>query len=170
MPTVNLDDAQKAQVRAWLEQGLQLGEIQKRLETDFGIRTTYLDVKLLVSDLQVLPKDPEPRNPLSREVGATGQGQSQRNRGAAGPQQAGAGDAMPSRGQRVAVSVDQLTRPGAVVSGSVTFSDGKTATWYIDELTGRFAIAPTQEGYRPSSADMSQFQLALEQALAQHGF
>ena len=169
MPTVNLDESQKAQVRAWLEQGLQLSEIQKRLETDFGLRTTYLDVKLLVSDLQVLPRDPEPRNQLPAQDKASRPGEPNRGKGAAKPAQASSRDTGLIGGQRVAVSVDQLTRPGAVVSGSVTFSDGKNAAWYIDEL-GRIAIAPTDQGYRPSSADMSQFQLALEQELSRQGY
>ena len=34
----------------------------------------------------------------------------------------------------VTVSVDELTRPGSMVSGSVVFSDGEKALWMIDEL------------------------------------
>jgi len=65
--------------------------------------------------------------------------------------------------------VDQLTRPGAVVSGKVTFSDGNSASWYIDQ-TGRLGVVPEQQGYRPPQADMQQFQAALEAELSKLGF
>ncbi|MDH7503593.1 MAG: hypothetical protein QHJ82_12895 [Verrucomicrobiota bacterium] len=164
MAIANLTEEQKAQVRKWLEQGLQLAEIQSRLESEFGIRTTYMDVKLLVSDLQVLPKDPEPldrQNNKKTAQAAPGKG-AQEGKNSAGEQdKAGRG--------RVSVSMDEISKPGAVVSGSVTFSDGKRANWYVDEY-GRLGIAPAERGYRPTEADMREFQVALEQELARHGF
>jgi hypothetical protein len=53
-----------------------------------------------------------------------------------------------------------------MVSGRVTFSDGNTAEWYLDEL-GRLGLMPKKSGYRPSAADVQQFQLALETQLGQ---
>jgi hypothetical protein len=64
--------------------------------------------------------------------------------------------------------VDELARPGAVVSGQVTFSDGNTAAWQIDEL-GQLRLAPQQTGYRPPPADLEQFQMALETELSKLG-
>jgi len=69
----------------------------------------------------------------------------------------------------VAVVVDHLARPGAVVSGKVTFSDGNKADWYIDQ-NGRLGLAPQQTGYRPPAADLQQFQAALESELSRMGF
>lgn len=166
MPIVQLNEQQKAQVRAWLENGLQLGEIQKRLEADLGISATYLDVKMLVSDLQVLPKDPEPANGALKKP-AGGDTNSDKRSGA--PTNAGLGGTATSPAGRVSVAVDQLTKPGAVLSGSVTFSDGKKGTWYVDE-TGRIGVAPAERGYRPSQSDMSKFQVALEEELSRQGF
>jgi hypothetical protein len=57
---MNLDETQRKQVAAWIEEGLKLAEIQKRIETQWGIRPTYLDVRLLVDDLKLVPKDPPP--------------------------------------------------------------------------------------------------------------
>ncbi len=164
MATTNLTEDQKEQVRKWLEQGLQLAEIQSRLESEFGIRTTYMEVKLLVSDLQVLPKDPEPldrQNNKKASQAAAGK-DAQEGKNAAGEQ------GKSGRG-RVSVSMDEITKPGAVVSGSVTFSDGKRASWYVDEY-GRLGIATAERGYRPTEADMREFQAALEQELARQGF
>ena len=68
----------------------------------------------------------------------------------------------------VSVSVDQLTRPGSMVSGKVTFSDGNTAEWYLDQM-GRLGLAPQKAGYRPPPADVQQFQAALEAELSRLG-
>ena len=65
--------------------------------------------------------------------------------------------------------MDELTRPGAVVSGKVTFSDGNTAAWQIDQL-GQLGLIPTKAGYRPPAADAQSFQMALEDELSKLGF
>jgi hypothetical protein len=68
----------------------------------------------------------------------------------------------------VSLIVDQLARPGAIVSGKVTFSDGKKADWHLDQ-TGRLGLVTQQQGYRPSAADVQQFQAALETELSKLG-
>ena len=71
-------------------------------------------------------------------------------------------------GGGVSVTVDQLARPGAVVSGKVTFSDGNRAEWYLDQA-GRLGLVAQQPGYRPPAADVQKFQAALETELAKIG-
>jgi hypothetical protein len=66
------------------------------------------------------------------------------------------------------VTVDQLTRPGSLVSGKVKFSDGKTAEWLLDQA-GRLAVVPAQKGYKPSAEDVQDFQVALQQELQKLG-
>jgi hypothetical protein len=56
-----------------------------------------------------------------------------------------------------------------MVSGKVAFSDGKAASWYIDQ-TGRLGVVPEEQGYRPPPADMDQFRAALETELSKLGF
>jgi hypothetical protein len=46
----------------------------------------------------------------------------------------------------VKVKVDEITRPGAMVSGSVVFTDGKKAGWYLDQ-TGRLGMVTEEPGY-----------------------
>jgi hypothetical protein len=65
--------------------------------------------------------------------------------------------------------VDQLTKPGTMISGKVTFSDGQIADWYLDQ-TGRLGVVPAQQGYKPSPADVQQFQIALQQEVAKLGY
>lgn len=152
---MNLDESQKKQVAAWINEGLKLSEIQSRLADEFGLHLTYMQVRLLVDDLKLVPKDAEPPKPSVADAAA--------KTAEAGPEQAKA----PTGG--VSVTVDELAQPGAVVSGKVTFSDGQRADWYLDEL-GRLAVVPQTQGYKPPAKDMQDFQLALEREFAKLGF
>ena len=168
---MNLDDVQRKKVADWIAQGLKLSDIQTRLASDLGIRMTYMEVRLLVDDLKLTPKDVEPRRPIEPVLPASakppsgGARASATKTGAAPPKPAPMGGGAGS----VSISVDQLTRPGAVVSGKVTFSDGNTAAWQIDEI-GQLGLIPSKAGYRPPASDMQSFQMALENELSKLGF
>jgi len=161
---MNLDESQRKKVAAWIAEGLKLSEIQNRMASELDLRVTYMDVRLLVDDLKLTPKDTEPpktaaTSPLSADADAG------KNAAAPAPKTGG-----PPRGAgKVSVSIDQLARPGAVVSGKVTFSDGNIADWHLDQA-GRLGLAPQQNGYRPPAADLQQFQMALETELSKMGF
>ena len=156
---MNLDESQKAKVAAWINEGLKLSEIQKRLEAEFGLRPTYMEVRFLIDDLKLMPKDPEPPAPPAPDAVTPSAPLAQPAPAAAGA--AGAG--------RVSVELDKIPRPGALVNGSVTFSDGKTAAWYLDQ-TGRLGLTPAQEGYKPTAEDVKAFQLELQTQLQKMGF
>src|SRR6185295_14602857 len=55
---MNLDEAQRKKVAGWIADGLKLSEIQTRLAAELGVRLTYMDVRFLVDDLKLTPKDP----------------------------------------------------------------------------------------------------------------
>ena len=57
--TMQLDDQQKKIVAGWIEEGLDLSAIQARLESELNISMTYMDVRFLVGDLELMPKDEE---------------------------------------------------------------------------------------------------------------
>jgi len=168
---MNLDEAQRKTVADWIAQGLKLSDIQNRLMSDLGIRLTYMEVRLLVDDLKLTPKDPERAKPsesvlsASAAPPATGAHSPVAGPGAAAPKPA----PLAGTPGKVTLSVDQLTRPGAVVSGKVTFSDGTTAAWQIDQ-TGQLGLIAPQPGYRPPASDVQPFQMALEAELSKLGF
>lgn len=157
---MNLDDAQKKKVSDWIAQGLKLSEIQTRLASELGAKLTYMEVRFLVDDLKLTPKDPEPpKQPApSPLTSPTAPPQTPAEKPTAAPASGG-----------VSVTVDAMTMPGAMVSGKVTFSDGNGASWYLDQ-TGRLGLVPQTEGYRPPQADVQQFQVALQTELAKLGF
>lgn len=150
---MKLDEVQEKRVKEWVGAGLQPAEIQKRLADEFELRLTYMEVRFLLDDLRVSLKDKEPAPVSNLAASATAPG--------AAPDPAGGGG--------VKVSVDQITRAGAVVSGKVTFSDGKTADWYLDQA-GRLGLAPQQAGYKPSQPDLLEFQEELQGQLSKLGF
>ena len=160
MVNMNLNDAQKQQVSAWIADGLKISEIQKRLETDFGLRVTYIEVRFLLDDLKIVPKDPPP--PPAPAVPPTA--------GAKGaPAQELPVDEVLPAARKVKLTVDQIARPGAAISGNVTFSDGQSGTWYLDQ-TGRLGLGMQQKGYRPPAEDVEDFQIQLQQELAKLGY
>jgi hypothetical protein len=161
---MNLNEAQRQKVATWVAEGLKLSEIQKRLASELKVGLTYMEVRLLVDDLKLTPKDPEPPKPAAPLPAPTAETKPQ----LALEGQAAAPNAPPAAPSRVAVTADKVTRPGALVSGQVTFSDGVTAEWYLDQ-TGRLGVVPKQQGYKPSAADVQQFQIALEGELAKLG-
>jgi hypothetical protein len=169
---MNLDEAHKHAVADWVARGQKLAEIQKRLADELGVRLTYMEVRMLVDDLKLTPKDAEP--PKMIEVSGTPAA------GATVPQAAveegedtaevGPEDeTAPGGASNVSVKVDQLARPGALVSGRVTFSDGNSASWYLDQL-GRLGLSPEQQGYKPPATDLQMFQMQLQNELAKMGF
>ncbi|MBC2596350.1 hypothetical protein H5P28_18945 [Ruficoccus amylovorans] len=166
---MDLTNEQKAQVSAWISEGLGLSDVQKRLAEEFGLNMTFMEVRFLVDDLDLELKDksgPRPDADLSRAPAPAPAAAPGDDEPLPFP---GAEDDMPGGGQ-VSVTLDKIQRPGAVLSGSVTFSDGKTMDWQLDQ-TGRLGLIPRSDtgDYRPSEGDLTEFQIALQQELQRSG-
>ncbi len=152
---MELNAEQKQTVADWVAEGCEISEIQRRIAAEFGIKMTYMDVRFLLLDLDVTPKDkPSPKPAAQAPVDAGTQP---------------AADMQGGGGGGVSVSFDKVVQPGAVVSGSVNFSDGVSATWLLDQ-TGRLAINASKPDYRPSEQDLQQFQVELRNGLQKMGF
>ncbi len=160
---MQLNDEQRARVSQWLAEGLKLSDIQSRVASELGLKLTYMEVRFLLDDLKLTPKAQESA-PAPTPAPATRPPQPGTPAGGT-PTAAPAPGAAPGS---VSVSVDTLTRPGALISGKVTFSDGNSADWYLDQ-TGRLGLVPKKEGYRPAAADVEAFQMALERELSRAG-
>ena len=162
---MQLTDEQKQKVSAWLADGQKLSDIQSRLGDECGLRLTYMDVRMLADDLKLVPIDPpepvvEKPEPAPAEAAAPA---------AASPPVADAADAAAQTASNISLSVDQIAHPGTIVSGGVTFSDGKSAVWYLDQ-TGRLGVTPSEQGYRPPEGDVEKFQVLLDRELAKLGY
>ena len=124
-----------------------MAEVQRRLKEELGVSVTYMDVRFLVDDLKLqLKEQPKQSEAVERLAAAKQEGESARS-------------APPAGG--VSVTMDTITKPHALASGKVTFSDGESADWMLDQ-TGRLGLNPTKPGYRPSQTDVMAFQQELQ--------
>jgi len=165
---MTLTPEQKKSVADWVAAGDNLYAIQKKLSEQLGISMTYMDVRLLVDDLKLTPKDVDRPKPVSDSL-ASAAPVSGGVAGRPAPATKPAKASPAGKPGAVTVSVDQIARPGAVASGKVTFSDGQQAEWQFDQM-GRLGLVSQQPGYRPSAGDLQQFQMALEGELSRMGF
>ncbi len=161
---MTLNQEQKEHLTTWVQQGLPLAEIQRLLRETFQLNLTYMDVRFLVDDLGLtIASKPKPADPLAGFQAPLS--------GAAVPEgleENGYKDAEATFAS-VKVSVDKIQRPGAMISGSVVFSDRQTAGWQIDQM-GRLGLIPATAGYNPSPEDIQEFQHQLQIELQKHGF
>ena len=148
---MEMNDEQKQAVEAWAAEGMGLSDIQKKIQEEFGLAMTYMDVRFLVLDLGAEVRDkPESRQSQPADITASAQD-------------------TPGGSGGVSVDIDVITKPGSVVSGTVVFSDGVKANWFLDQ-TGRLAIDAGGDGYKPGEQDLKDFQQELQAALRKKGF
>lgn len=122
-----------------------MSDLQRHIKDEFGFSLTYMDTRFLILDLGIELIE-EPKEPEKKEVEISA------------PVPTGA----------VSVTMDTLTLPGALVSGKVTFSDGETAIWMLDQ-TGRPGLDPDTPGYRPIQEDIMEFQNQLRALIQKSG-
>ena len=142
----NLTPEQVAILKQRAAEGASMSDLQRHLKEDFGHTLTYMDTRFLILDLGIElieeVKTPEKKVETKPEPVATGV---------------------------VSVTMDTLTLPGALVSGKVTFSDGETAIWMLDQ-SGRPGLDPDTPGYRPSKEDLMEFQIQLRSLIEKSGY
>ena len=148
---MNLTDEQKQAISKWIADGASLSDIQKRLKEEYQISLTYLETRLLADDLKLKFVEPEPET--KEEPVAEAEPQPEEELAAPG---------------KVSVTIDQITRPGSLISGRAVFSDGEKAEWYLDQ-TGRLGLNPSTPGYRPNQQDVMDFQFELEKLARNQG-
>ena len=177
---MTLTPEQKQTVAGWVAAGDNLSTVQKKLSEQFQLSLTYMDVRFLVDDLGLELKNAAPKlaTDLSKAAPANP---------AAGPAKDNANDlhadgaeedladdaegfdAPPGSGA-VKITVDNVTLlPNALASGTVTFSDGVTGKWIVDN-SGRPGMTEiSRPGYRPSPIDAQAFMQELSRALQKKG-
>lgn len=167
MSPKDLTSQQRQAIARWVGAGDGLSTVQRRLAEEFQLALTYMDVRFLVDDLDLKLKDapaPKPTPDLQKPAAPP----------PASPDADAGLDPEPEvedlepAGGSVTLDVDTITRPGTVVSGGVTFSDGQTAKWAVDQY-GRLLFEPAKRGYRPTNEDLQAFQMELDRALQRKG-
>ncbi|NBV86656.1 MAG: hypothetical protein EBS01_10440 [Verrucomicrobia bacterium] len=156
---MQLTDEQKTKVSEWIANGLRLSEIQERLGAECGVRLTYMEARMLVDDLKLLPLDPvEPAS--AKPVPETA---------LEGEEDSGSGESTQGGPAQVSVTSDTLARPGAIASGKVNFSDGQQVVWLLDQM-GQMRMLPPHPGYMPPKEDMAKVNQLMELEFQRLGF
>ncbi len=168
-----LTPEQTAAVSSRVAAGDNLSVIQKKLREQFNVAMTYMDVRFLVDDLNLQLKDP-PKKVDTSDVSKTPDKDSPVPPAAADgddlPPEDDVADAPAAGGGSVTVSVDGVTLiPGAIASGEVTFSDGVTGKWIIDNQGRPGFTKISKPGYRPNPTDAQSFMRQLEAELQKKG-
>lgn len=192
---MTLTPEQKSAVASWVAAGDNLSAVQRKLAEQFKLSLTYRDVRFLVDDLELTLKDAAPKidtsdvtkaQPVAKPAAPTAEkkgffdkakeklGLAKDEAAATEPAEEDFAeeDALPPAGtSRVSVTVDKATLiPGAIASGSVTFSDGVTGQWVVDQYGRPGFTKISQPGYRPKPADAQAFMTELSRALQQRGY
>ncbi len=137
------NEERKPIVRQLLREGRTLSEIQDFLQKEKGDSITYLELRLLLSempDVKLPEKEtPKPATPAPEPKPAAG---------------------------KLSISVDQMPAPGAMLSGYVRFASGAKAHWFLDEM-GRLGLEPELGSEKPTQKDMQEFSMELRRMLQQ---
>ncbi|MEM0897009.1 MAG: hypothetical protein AAGJ79_08980 [Verrucomicrobiota bacterium] len=168
---IELTDEQMAKVREWVGAGADLNAIQDSLREEFDIRMSFMDTRFLISDLNLeIQEAEEEKEP---EASKNEDGAEEMTGAEDFPDSTDDFPETPTDepggfGSSVNVTMDTVGRPGMIASGQVTFSDGKKAAWYFDQM-GRLGIDPEEVEYRPSEEDLLAFQDELQRVAAEAG-
>jgi len=132
-----------------LGEGLSLSDVQKLLAQEYGIRMTYLELRLLAAELPVDWRSQEPaKKPEPAKATVMDED-----------------DDEEEPATRTVVTVSKLVRPGAAMSGDVTFASGAKAEWFVDTM-GRLGLNPASGSARPTQDDLREFQIELQRKLS----
>ncbi len=140
-----VNEQQLAAIKAWAAEKVDLNGIQKKLQSEFGLHLTYMEVRFLMLDHGIeLVTETEKGTPEASSPDA----QQQTMQETSPVEQSG----------KVRVELDDLQLPGTLLSGKAHFPGGAEGAWQIDQL-GRFGWS--QLSGTPSADEMQSFQQEL---------
>jgi hypothetical protein len=125
-----------------IAEGVSLSDIQKELQNQFGETLTYMQLRMLVADLEdVQWQSTEEKSDPKKGADEKGK-----------------------ESDSVQVSISKIVRPGYSLTGSVSFPSGITAEWYVDQ---RGALGLDTKGDKnPSEEELREFQQELQRMVS----
>jgi len=150
------DQERNELIASKLGEGMSLSDVQQLLAREYGIRMTYLELRLLAAELPVKWAQPEastkPESVKATVIDDEDEDEDE--------------DDLPPT--HTTVTISKLVRPGTAMSGDVVFASGAKAEWFLD-ATGRLGLSPAAGGARPTQEDLREFQIELQRKLSGMG-
>ncbi|MCP3968600.1 MAG: hypothetical protein GY750_19980 [Lentisphaerae bacterium] len=132
-----------------LNAGISLAEVQKLIDEKFDCKMTFLEVRLLASELENIEWEKEEEKEENAEEDIIE-----------------AEEVVLGEDGVCVVEMSKLVKPGAVAHGSVKFPSGATADWMLDNL-GRLGLENSQGN--PTPEDFEAFKVELQKAFSNAG-
>ncbi|MBR2872770.1 MAG: hypothetical protein IKB99_04660 [Lentisphaeria bacterium] len=146
-----------------LAKGTSLSQLHGMVNEKFQTHLTYMEIRIIASELQVDWNANDPKAIAAAKEKAKKEEEARAAEAeaamAAENGEAPAGDAP----GKCVVTVNKVNPPGILASGTVTFSSGSTADWYVDQ-TGRPGIG-NLKGEQPTQQEAEEFMVELQKVL-----
>ena len=139
-----------------LNEGLSLSDIQKKLQSEKKVKMTFLDLRLLASELEEIDWSKQKADIEAAKAEKKAEDDKQKE-AVKNAENAG----------KTIVEISRLKRPGAVANGTVEFASGVKAEWVLDQ-SGRLGL-DKQTGGEPTQEDIQEFQVELQKILSEGG-
>ena len=139
-----------------LNEGLSLSDIQKKLQSEKNEKMTFLDLRLLASELEEIDWSKQKADIEADKAKKKAEEDKKKEV-----------DKKAENIGKTVVEVSRLKRPGSIANGTVVFASGVTAEWILDQ-TGRLAL-DKQAGGEPTQEDVQEFQVELQKILSEGG-
>jgi len=166
-----MDDLELKKIIAeYLAKGISLAEIQKTLSREYGVVKTFLELRLIASELENVDWNKFNKDTESKAGNKTVENKKPEQDGKESPEEdeeeiLEPDDVTSGPGKqtgKTAVQISPIARPGAVLSGSATFASGATAEWMID-MMGRVRLE--KKNGEPTQEDIKDFGIEIQKAL-----
>ena len=132
-----------------IAENIPLSDIQSMVNEKFNTRMTFMDIRIMASELEVdWQKQEKVEEPEKTEEEK--------------PAEEADAEKAPAK---TTVELNKIVRPGAIASGTVNFASGVYAEWYIDN-SGRLGLDKVVGG-KPTEQDIEDFQVEMQKIFAE---
>jgi hypothetical protein len=146
-----------------LAKGTNLSALQNMVNEKFQTHLTYMEIRIIASELQVDWNATDPKAIAAAKEKAK---KEEEARAAEEAARLAAENGEVPEGEasgKCTVTLNKVNPPGILASGTVTFSGGSTADWYVDQ-TGRPGLG-NLKGNQPTQQEAEEFMMELQKIL-----
>lgn len=166
-----------------LNEGMSLSDVQQLLDSEYGIKLTYLDLRMISSSMAVewekqqkhkkaaqtdiSQSAPQPEESVQEEQEEESYSSEEKEDIAEDTEEDAAVEDEEQAGQgKAIVNLDEVPQPGTSLSGTVVFPSGASGKWILNRM-GQLGLSELDEGSsEPTQEDYQAFQAELQGQLA----